>query len=55
MAARKENPLKGAFRAPVPDAPPPAGPDEGKKPPELHKDAPYPETTGATPAKADEG
>ena len=55
MAARKENPLKGAFRAPVPGAPPPAGPDEGKKPPKLPKDAPDPKATGDAPAKADEG
>ena len=31
MAAKKENPLKGAFRAPVPGAPPPADPANGKK------------------------
>ncbi|NBI11662.1 hypothetical protein D1641_16950, partial [Colidextribacter sp. OB.20] len=52
MAAKKENPLKGAFRAPVPGEPPPAGPAEDKKPP---KDALDPKATGTIPTKADEG
>ena len=55
MAAKKENPLKGAFRAPVPGEPPPAGPAEDKKPPEPPKDALDPKATGTIPVKADEG
>ena len=31
MPAKKDNPLKGAFRAPVPGTPPPADPADGKK------------------------
>jgi ParB/RepB/Spo0J family partition protein len=52
MAAKKENPLKGAFHAPVPGEPPPAGPAEDKK---LPKDALDPKATGTIPVKADEG
>ena len=48
MANKKENPLIGSFRAPVPGEPPPAGPTEDKKPTEP------PKATGTTPAKADE-
>ena len=55
MANKKENPLIGSFRAPVPGEPPPAGPTEDKKPTELPKAAPDPKATGTTPAKADEG
>ena len=51
MPAKKDNPLIGSFRAPVPDAPPSAGPSEDKKPAELPKDAPDPKATGVTPAK----
>ena len=45
MANKKENPLIGSFRAPVPGEPPPAGPTEDKKPTEP------PKATGTTPAK----
>ena len=55
MANKKENPLIGSFRAPVPGEPPPAGPTEDKKPTEPPKAAPDPKATGTTPAKADEG
>ena len=55
MPAKKDNPLIGSFRAPVPGAPPSAGPAEDKKPAELPKDAPDPKATGVTPDKADEG
>ena len=55
MATKKDNPLIGSFRAPVPGAPPPAGPAEGKKPPEPLKDAPDPKATSTTPVKTDEG
>ena len=55
MASKKDNPLIGSFRAPVPGAPPPAGPAEGKKPPEPLKDAPDPKATSTTPVKTDEG
>ena len=55
MANKKENPLIGSFRAPVPGEPPPAGPTEDKKPTEPPKAAPDPKATGTTSAKADEG
>ena len=55
MAVKKENPLKGAFRAPVPGEPPPAGPAEDKKPSEPPKGALDPKATGTIPVKADEG
>ena len=55
MAVKKENPLKGAFRAPVPGEPPPAGSAEDKKPPEPPKDALDPKVPGTIPVKADEG
>ena len=55
MASKKDNPLIGSFRAPVPDAPPPAGPAEGQKPAEPPKVTPDPKTTGTAPAKAGEG
>ncbi len=55
MPAKKDNPLIGSFRAPVPGAPPSAGPAEDKKPAELPKDAPDPKATGVTPAKDGEG
>ena len=34
MSTKKDNPLIGSFRAPVPGEPPPAGPAEDKKPAE---------------------
>ena len=46
MASKKDNPLIGSFRAPVPDAPPPAGPAEGQKPAEPPKATPDPKATG---------
>ena len=55
MASKKDNPLIGSFRAPVPDAPPPAGPAEGQKPAEPPKVTPDPKATGTAPAKAGEG
>ena len=54
MADKKDNPLIGAFRAPVPGVPPPGGPADGKKADEPPKPAPDPKATGTTPAKADE-
>ena len=49
MASKKDNPLIGSFRAPVPDAPPPAGPAEGQKPAEPPKATPDPKATGTRP------
>ena len=55
MANKKDNPLIGSFRAPVPGEPPPAGPTEDKKPTEPPKAAPDPKATGAAPSKDGEG
>ncbi len=54
MAAKKDNPLLGAFRAPVPGVPPPSGPAEGKDAADQTKDAPDPKATSTTPVKAGE-
>ena len=51
MATKKDNPLIGSFRAPVPDTPPPAGAIGEQKPAEPPKGAPDPKATGATPTK----
>ena len=55
MANKKDNPLIGSFRAPVPDTPPPAGAIGEQKPAEPPKTAPDPKATGATPVKGGEG
>jgi len=50
MPAKKDNPLLGAFRAPVPDAPPDK-PAEERNPVEPPKAAPAPKASGTTPDK----
>ena len=55
MANKKDNPLIGSFRAPVPDTPPPAGAIGEQKPAEPPKGAPDLKATGATPVKGGEG
>ena len=54
MATKKDNPLIGSFRAPVPDTPPPAGAIGEQKPTEPSKDAPDPKAVGTIPAKGGE-
>ncbi len=55
MANKKDNPLIGSFRAPVPDTPPPAGAIGEQKPAEPPKGAPDLKATGTTPVKGGEG
>ena len=54
MATKKDNPLIGSFRAPVPDTPPPARAIGEQKPAEPSKDAPDPKAVGTIPAKGGE-
>lgn len=55
MAGKKENPLIGAFRAPVPDASPPDKPGEDKSKGQTQTVIDPKATGAAAPAKADEG